>query len=1139
MPELTWDQIDSPSSTADKSTKSLTWDDVEKPASAPVAATPSTASKPITKAPMTSEELAAANVRGIKKLGKDAIDVADMILSAPAFIGSLAVRGATYVGGALQGRTHKDISSAAKLGGEFFMEDAQKMYLANPIKQLFGAKTLDEKLGEGHVARALGAVQKYVDKGGQYVEHKTNGVVNADDVGFITDAATTFAGTQMARGAIKGGQKLAEYLKKNKPLPDADMAAGKSSRSTADDIINKYNNTPEGKADPVTPKTGKDVIDGYAQADKDIKTFNIAHDLILRGASKAEVERTIRKHKHLDIEGQMDAIMKRRAEVMQGASGDMIMTEGKKPDVGYPEPEVSPRIGTDMPPEGRGAAPEGTPAPGEGTPPVDGTPAALPAPPPKELTYNGQSVIDAEHAQAANESASRIPAKDGAPLEFDETGALREVQPQSTEIPKPSSLTTAAEKIAAGKSFDLTAEEKVAWNNAKTINLESGKIDQDILNKMGAVGGIAAATAFLSKEENREENAALAGGVAALAMFAHSKSPAVRKFAESTGRMLEDTVGLVSTTLKKASPSVWLRAVDHERRVLTSTHDALTKVNPFLESIRKLPPREAEAVDLALKNGEPQLVTKLLQETGDKEAMASWKETQKFLEDTGKEMKAMGVIKGMTPNYFPRIVTDVEGLLEHLGSKHRVGLEKVLHEAEAKSVKSTGQGLSELEKSQLINTYMAGKPSFGKPGFTKSRVIEHVDSGMNKFYASSPDALVAYTHQAIKSTERARFFGKNVVKDPETGRFNLDGSIGEMLAEDLRTGKINLDQVEEIRSVLHARFGAGDIPSTQVIQGYKNVTNAALLGNVTSAMVQFGDVAVSAYGYGVLPAVQAIAQVVSGKKKVSVKDLGLVDHISQEMASGSVQPMKIAGYEVSTAKFLDKIFKYSGFSAVDQFGKTTVINAALNKAQKQASSPKGIGELYSRYGDAYGPDFGKLVEGLKSGELTPEVRLYLFAELSRFQPISKLEVPKAYLNNPNGRVLYMLKTYMLKQMDLVRRDSLQKIKEGKVKEGMTNLTKLAITLGGAGAATEAVRNWVLGREDEFELSDVPANFLKTFGWSQYVIDKARKGEPIQAITGTVAPPFKVWDDIITQDKDADRYVPLIGPLLHEMNKEEK
>ena len=1333
MPELTWDQIEAAPAEAAASS-SLTWDQVESVPPTPVG-------KPSPKRPMTQEESNAAGIRGLKKFGKDVLDVADMVLSAPAFIGSMAVRGATYVGGALQGRTHKDISSAAKMGGEFFMGDAQKMYLANPIKQLFGAKTLDETLGEGHIARAMGAMQKYVDKGGQYVEHRTNGTVNADDVGFITDVVSTVAGGAAARGTVKGAQKLAAYLRKNKPLPDADMAAGKSSRATAEDIINKYNRTPEGKADPVTRQTGQDVIDGYAQADKDIKTFNIAHDLIMRGASTAEVERTIRKYKHLDIEGQMDAIMKRRAEVMQGASGDMIMTEGKKPDVGYPEPEVSPRIGTDMPPDGGGVSPDA------GTPP---TPGALPAPPPKKLTYNGQSVIDAERAQAAGESASRIPAKDGVPLEFDEAGRLRQVRPQPTEIPKPDALKTAVEKISAGRNFDLTAEEKVAWNKAKSINLESGKIDegapqldaavprdrgqpripqgqlggvdrgagrdalesivpalgpllaqehhtpktlerlpqnrtefpkrpieeqlkrsdvaeaekdlrqakadleystraletwddyardykregpeadarrqealtrveeaqaevtrlqgilddpkspkyapehqgiydrhkkdvesfvkslggkpvrdeeghgwyevpvtplregggraamfgkvdQDLLTKVGAVGLGVAAVTFLSKEDSAAGNALGAAALLGLGVLAHSKSPAVRHSAEGAAKQLNEALGLVSTTLKNADERVWLRAVDHERRVLTETHRVLEEINPFVEAVRGLPKLEGQAVDLALKNGDLRSVTAVIKALGDPKALESWDKVQTFLKESGKELKELGVIKGTLPNYFPRVVKDLEGLLDSLGAQQKKGLEKALQDAEKKSLKASGQGLDELERSQVVNAYLAGRggEGSGKPGFTKARVIEQVTPAMAKFYASSDDALVRYANQAVKAKERARFFGKDMVKDPDTGRFNLGASIGELVEKGIAEGKLDAKKAEDIRAVLQSRFGPGERSPVSVIKGYQNLTNAALLGNVFSSMVQLGDAGMAAYAYGMMPTIQTVVQIAAGRKKAGVKDLGLVDHISQEMASGSVEPMKIAGHEVSTAKFLDKIFKVTGFSAVDQLGKTVVINTALNKASRQVASPKGVGDLYARYGEAYGPDFGKLVEGLKAGELTPEVRLYLFAELSRFQPISKLEVPKKYLDNPNGRVMYMLKTYMLKQMDLVRRDALQEVAKGNVRKGATNLTKLVITLGTAGATTEAIRNWLLGKEDEFELSDVPENFLKTMGWSQYVVDQAREGKPVQTIAGTLAPPFKVWDDILTQNKNADRYIPLIGPLLHEMNKEEK
>ena len=1531
MPELTWDQIEAAPAEAAASS-SLTWDQVESVPPTPVG-------KPSPKRPMTQEESNAAGIRGLKKFGKDVLDVADMVLSAPAFIGSMAVRGATYVGGALQGRTHKDISSAAKMGGEFFMGDAQKMYLANPIKQLFGAKTLDETLGEGHIARAMGAMQKYVDKGGQYVEHRTNGAVNADDVGFITDVVSTVAGGAAARGTVKGAQKLAAYLRKNKPLPDADMAAGKSSRATAEDIINKYNRTPEGKADPVTRQTGQDVIDGYAQADKDIKTFNIAHDLIMRGASTAEVERTIRKYKHLDIEGQMDAIMARRREVMQGASGDMIMTEGKKPDVGYPtQGEGVPQLDAAVPGDpGQPRIPQGqlggvdrgagrdvlesiVPAlgpllaqeqhtlktlerlpqnrtefpkrlieeqlkrsdvaeaeraalrqaldnipgdtvtakelvrrtrfetgdyslkkrvdneysdygldrigriskrsadelnawePAEGsvmdpvrantdeefthvwqlpehmelstdnhfhdpryfghtrvfrqnntrhvtevqsdlmqrTKPVtmhreellevakniqalkkqdelvyealydrqkdvlhaandevlgrvedtlsglrainpdapmlvaDKLAELLPAhrkqqyedrfgPNPedyyapalkdyhKESPYEAQALLEdtmeafrngirpqvqrlrksAEDASVSSqvgpmrknwhrrlireeladaarsgekvvrfadadtvakvegwplvrEQAERDLHQAKADLEYStralEAGddyardykmegpeadarrqeALARVEEAQAEVTRlqevlddPKSPKFAPEhqgiydrhkkdvesfvKSLGGKP--VLDEEGHGWYEVPVTPLREGggraamfgKVDQDLLTKVGAVGLGVAAVSFLSKEDNAVGNAVGAAALLGLGVLAHSKSPAVRHSAEGAAKQLNEALGLVSTTLKTADERVWLRAVDHERRVLTETHRVLEEINPFVEAVRGLPKLEGQAVDLALKNGDLRSVTAVIKALGDPKALESWDKVQTFLKESGKELKELGVIKGTLPNYFPRVVKDLEGLLDSLGAQQKKGLEKALQDAEKKSLKASGQGLDELERSQVVNAYLAGRggEGSGKPGFTKARVIEQVTPAMAKFYASSDDALVRYANQAVKAKERARFFGKDMVKDPDTGRFNLGASIGELVEKGIAEGKLDAKKAEDIRAVLQSRFGPGERSPVSALKGYQNLTNAALLGNVFSSMVQLGDAGMAAYAYGMMPTIQTAVQLAAGRKKAGVKDLGLVDHISQEMASGSVEPLKIAGHEVSTAKFLDKIFKITGFSAVDQFGKTVVINTALNKATRQVASPKGVGDLYARYGEAFGPDFGKLVEGLKAGELTPEVRLYLFAELSRFQPISKLEVPKKYLDNPNGRVMYMLKTYMLKQMDLVRRDALQEVAKGNVRKGATNLTKLVITLGTAGATTEAIRNWLLGKEDEFELSDVPENFLKTMGWSQYVVDQAREGKPVQTIAGTLAPPFKVWDDILTQNKNADRYIPLIGPLLHEMNKEEK
>jgi hypothetical protein len=43
---------------------------------------------------------------------------------------------------------------------------------------------------------------------------------------------------------------------------------------------------------------------------------------------------------------------------------------------------------------------------------------------------------------------------------------IGEQSPKGAELPKASALDRAVEKLAAGRAFDLTAEERIAWNKA-------------------------------------------------------------------------------------------------------------------------------------------------------------------------------------------------------------------------------------------------------------------------------------------------------------------------------------------------------------------------------------------------------------------------------------------------------------------------------------------------------------------------------------------------------------------------------------------------------------------------------------------------------------------------------------------------
>jgi hypothetical protein len=74
--------------------------------------------------------------------------------------------------------------------------------------------------------------------------------------------------------------------------------------------------------------------------------------------------------------------------------------------------------------------------------------------------YGSEAIKDAaaEAAAYADALRNRVPAKGGI--------VIGEQSPKGAELPKASALDRAVEKLAAGRAFDLTAEERIAWNKA-------------------------------------------------------------------------------------------------------------------------------------------------------------------------------------------------------------------------------------------------------------------------------------------------------------------------------------------------------------------------------------------------------------------------------------------------------------------------------------------------------------------------------------------------------------------------------------------------------------------------------------------------------------------------------------------------
>ena len=144
-----------------------------------------------------------------------------------------------------------------------------------------------------------------------------------------------------------------------------------------------------------------------------------------------------------------------------------------------------------------------------------------------------RQIMAEEAAQAAAEAAARRPARGEVMLELDPiTGRLRETS-QGVKGATPetfqnfgSSLATAADKVAAGKTFDMTAAEKVAWNKTK-VDLA------DVMPGMKALSDKAIAAKMMDRDwasqavTKARQQAAAFDQIAARAKDAQAKAKAI------------------------------------------------------------------------------------------------------------------------------------------------------------------------------------------------------------------------------------------------------------------------------------------------------------------------------------------------------------------------------------------------------------------------------------------------------------------------------------------------------------------------------------------------------------------------------------------------------------------------------------
>tara|TARA_B100000902_G_C27272787_1_gene897207 strand:+ start:44 stop:1057 length:1014 start_codon:yes stop_codon:yes gene_type:complete len=257
--------------------------------------------------------------------------------------------------------------------------------------------------------------------------------------------------------------------------------------------------------------------------------------------------------------------------------------------------------------------------------------------------------------------------------------------------------------------------------------------------------------------------------------------------------------------------------------------------------------------------------------------------------------------------------------------------------------------------------------------------------------------------------------------------------------------------------------------------------------------------------------------------KYKLKQLGVDNRILQELSDN----------QTSLQRAMTWVFRLSGLSTMDRVGKETFINTSMKKYEKGASqivrgrNNKLTRDLQRRINRKFSQsESQQLINDLASGKRTELTELLAYSELLDVQPVAKSEVPIGYMQHPNGRVFYMLKTFMLKRFDVFVNETNMLKKEGKHASAMMNMVMLGTVLAMAEAGADTIKDWMAGRKTPInEL--VWSNLLKLAGVSRYHYYNFINSKPSQAILKMLVPPFDYVDDPVSDlrflHKRLDKY----------------
>jgi hypothetical protein len=576
-------------------------------------------------------------------------------------------------------------------------------------------------------------------------------------------------------------------------------------------------------------------------------------------------------------------------------------------------------------------------------------------------------------------------------------------------------------------------------------------------------------------------------------------------------------VGNISREAEKIDPRFGQMFRTFDREVQESVYNKSQKIDDWMHLFGETEKKYGRGRVWQAYDQQDEALYAMMSEVGGAERAAlARKNFREVMDETyGELTDIVGLPIERLDNYHPTRVKDYLGLADELGFAETTQLDRAREVYKARfNIKGP---LTADQNKRFLNHYVRGQsfdpaakrnPSAQRRKIARSAITADI---AERLYEDPRKAIVEYLGRSVNDVKKVTMFGgkQHVALDELGEAIDLDASIGgflerlrgELVASGHRGSEI-ADKMDAAKMLVTSRFKMADAEPSEFLRTMRGMAYLSTLPNPMTALVQLGDLGVSAYKYGVVNTLNAMRG--KGVKGISVHEMGLGDTIAQEVANvGKVQGA------------LNWTLKNSGFRAMDRLGKNTLLRGAYNAGKKWSgpgANSRQAAAWENRWASRFGEDgLRKLKSDLQNDIMSPEVKDYLWASLAENQPVGKSELPRAYHDNPNARIMYSLKSFMIKQLNFLGQEIADEMKRNP-RKAARNMSRYMMTAGVAGLTVNESRRLIMGElTDPEELPEAFAwNMVKMIGLNEYLLNKHGSSNQLGGMVGEIIFPPHAW-----------------------------